>query len=175
MARGVGSVDVTSTEELETWDAGSLGVRPDSWCALVADERESSDGADGLGETGRIDRFDSIELIKLGEGPPPNFPSVVDKFDIGCAAVTMTSRLDFRELLRLRCSRGLELEGGSAGEVTPFESSGSTCRTNTSIHLSLSLSLSAQSTCRVPPFFACSMIKKACLKLRSSTNSDGRF
>ena len=160
---------------LETRVCELVGPRLAIWLELLAEVCEAREGIEGLGDIGWVLRFDSIELIILGEGAPPNLPSAPEMFDMGCAAVTIKSRLDFPVLLLRRCSKGFDNGGGKTGAETSLVVPGSTCRIKTSIQLSLSLSLSAHNTCRVLIFFVCSMIKKACLKLRSSEASEGRF
>jgi len=68
---------------------------------LELDTWEAIDGTDELGGTAWVRRFDSIELMRLGDGAPPNLLSEL-RVARGCAAVTMTSLLDLRELLRRR-------------------------------------------------------------------------
>jgi len=68
----------------------------------LVDACELTEGKDGLGEIGCADRLDSIELIMLGDGAPPNLPFVLGRFDIGCAAVITTSRPGLRDSLRCR-------------------------------------------------------------------------
>lgn len=141
------------------------------------------------------DLLASSELIIPGEGILANFP-VVGIAPIGWALVTITSLLNFLEVLLFRCSApaaeplpgalppgggavcvgagwgAVAGGGGDMAGVAEGDEFESTCSTSLAIHPSRSLSLAAHMTCRVTvPFLWFSRMRKACFESLSSAAS----